>query len=78
MEIATPRRSKSSTAPSNARQFSQDVLKIEISGAKRTHFSIVDVPGLFHSPTKEQTIEDRELVEQTVAHYMAQPQSVLV
>ncbi len=30
-------------------RFSNDVLKIEISGPKQHHLSFVDVPGLFHS-----------------------------
>lgn len=30
-------------------RFSDDVLKIELSGPKHQHLSVVDVPGLFHS-----------------------------
>lgn len=30
-------------------RFSDDVLKIELCGPGRTHFSVVDVPGLFQS-----------------------------
>lgn len=29
--------------------FSDDVLKIELCGPSRSHFSVVDVPGLFQS-----------------------------
>ena len=31
------------------KRFSDDVLKIELSGPKHPHLSVVDVPGLFHS-----------------------------
>lgn len=30
-------------------RFSDDVLKIELCGPSRSHFSVVDVPGLFQS-----------------------------
>lgn len=30
-------------------RFSDDVLKIELCGPGRSHFSVVDVPGLFQS-----------------------------
>lgn len=30
-------------------RFSDDVLKIELCGPRRSHFSVVDVPGLFQS-----------------------------
>lgn len=31
------------------KRFSSDILKIELSGPKHQHLTIVDVPGLFHS-----------------------------
>jgi hypothetical protein len=31
------------------KRFSDDVLKIDISGPAHHHLSVVDVPGLFHS-----------------------------
>lgn len=33
------------------KRFSDDILKIEISGPQQRHLSVVDVPGLFHSMT---------------------------
>lgn len=32
-----------------AKRFSDDILRIEISGPDQHHLSVVDVPGLFHS-----------------------------
>ena len=31
------------------KRFSDDVLKIELSGPEHHHLSVVDVPGIFHS-----------------------------
>lgn len=31
------------------KRFSDDILRIEISGPLQRHLSVVDVPGLFHS-----------------------------
>jgi hypothetical protein len=31
------------------KRFSDDVLRIELSSPEHHHFSVVDVPGLFHS-----------------------------
>lgn len=33
------------------KRFSDDILRIEISGPDQHHLSVVDVPGLFHSKT---------------------------
>lgn len=33
------------------KRFSDDVLRIELSGPQHHHLSVVDVPGLFHSIT---------------------------
>jgi hypothetical protein len=32
-----------------SKRFSDDTLKIELSGPDQHHLSVVDVPGLFHS-----------------------------
>lgn len=39
--------------------FSDDVLKIEMSGPDRSHFSILDVPGIFQSRTRDLTDRDK-------------------
>ena len=31
------------------KRFSDDILKIELTGPEQSHLSVVDVPGLFHS-----------------------------
>ncbi|PLB46308.1 P-loop containing nucleoside triphosphate hydrolase protein [Aspergillus steynii IBT 23096] len=38
------------------KRFSDDILKIELSGPNQQHLSIVDVPGLFHNPLGARTV----------------------
>lgn len=33
----------------SAKRFSDDVLRVEITGPQQDHLSFVDIPGLFHS-----------------------------
>jgi hypothetical protein len=39
-----------------------DVLRAEISGPDRPHLILVDLPGLIHTETKQQTAADKKLV----------------
>ena len=43
--------------------FSQDILKIELSGPEHHHLSVVVVPGLFHSKRKESSIAQCSLTK---------------
>jgi hypothetical protein len=61
-----------------AQNFSDDVLKIEISGPFRSYFSIIDVPGVFQSLTKDLTEAEKMGVKSMVASYMRRQQSVIV
>ncbi|KAL1988938.1 hypothetical protein VTN96DRAFT_6927 [Rasamsonia emersonii] len=60
------------------KRFSGDVLKIELSGPEQLHLSVVDVPGLFHNPTKYQTKEDLEIVRELISNYMENPRSIIL
>ncbi|KAF2032549.1 dynamin [Setomelanomma holmii] len=48
------------------RRFSDDILKIELSGPQHHHLSVVDVPGMFHNSTKYQTDEDRAIIRSLI------------
>ena len=50
--------------------FSNDVLRVEVSGPDRPHLTIVDLPGLIHSENKAQTTADVALVLGMVRQYM--------
>ncbi|KAI0811301.1 P-loop containing nucleoside triphosphate hydrolase protein [Xylaria sp. FL0064] len=58
--------------------FSKDLLRIEISGPQHPHLTIVDLPGLIHSETRQQSASDVELVRDVVQIYMKQPRSIIL
>ncbi|KAM0513409.1 hypothetical protein ACHAPE_007873 [Trichoderma viride] len=58
--------------------FSNDLLRIEISGPDRPHLTIVDLPGLIHSETKNQSASDVRLISSVVRSYMAKQRSVIL
>ncbi|KAE8334823.1 hypothetical protein BDV24DRAFT_169817 [Aspergillus arachidicola] len=58
--------------------FSNDVLRVEISGPGRPHLTIVDLPGLIHSENKLQTASDVELVQGMIRSYMAHKRTVIL
>jgi hypothetical protein len=60
------------------RAFSKDLLRIEVSGPDRPHLTIVDLPGLIHSETKQQSATDIELVQDVVKSYMEEPRSIIL
>ncbi|KAK1143992.1 hypothetical protein N8T08_005901 [Aspergillus melleus] len=62
----------------HGKAFSNDILRVEISGPDRPHLTIVDLPGLIHSETKQQSAADVQLVQNVVQTYMRQPRSVIL
>jgi len=62
----------------HGKAFSKDLLRIEITGPDRPHLTIVDLPGLIHSETKQQAATDVELIQDVVQKYMKQPRSIIL
>ena len=62
----------------HGRAFSKDLLRVEVSGPDRPHLTIVDLPGLIHSETKQQSASDVELVQDVVRSYMKEPRSIIL
>lgn len=62
----------------HGRTFSKDLLRVEVSGPDRPHLTIVDLPGLIHSETKQQSAADVELVQELVEGYMKEPRSIIL
>ncbi|CRG92822.1 hypothetical protein PISL3812_09893 [Talaromyces islandicus] len=60
------------------KRFSDDILKIELSGPEHHHLSVVDVPGLFHNPTKYQTVEDRSIIRQLIETYITDKRTIIL
>ncbi len=59
--------------------FSKDVLRLEISGPKEDHLSVIDVPGIFKRTTSGVTTKsDMEMVGHMVHGYMKNSRSVML
>ena len=82
--MGIPRPSSSSGQPElkglakPVQNFSHDVLKVEISGPSRSYFSILDLPGIFQSLTKDLTEVEKLGVRNMSASYMTSTQSVIM
>ena len=62
----------------HGKAFSRDLLRVEVSGPDRPHLTIVDLPGLIHSETKQQSASDVELVQDLVQSYMVERRSIIL
>lgn len=62
----------------HGKAFSNDLLRVEVSGPDHPHLTIVDLPGLIHSETKQQSATDVHLVQDVVQSYMKEPRSVIL
>ncbi|KAJ4161690.1 uncharacterized protein LMH87_007714 [Akanthomyces muscarius] len=60
------------------KRFSDDILRIEISGPDQHHLSVVDVPGLFHNPTKYQTREDLSVIRGLIETYTRDARTIIL
>lgn len=58
--------------------FSNDVLRVEVSGPDRPQLTIVDLPGLVHSGNKLQSAADVTLVKKMVLNYMENRRSIIL
>uniref|UniRef100_A0A093UMF2 Interferon-induced GTP-binding protein Mx n=1 Tax=Talaromyces marneffei PM1 TaxID=1077442 RepID=A0A093UMF2_TALMA len=62
----------------HGKAFSNDLLRVEVAGPDRPHLTIVDLPGLIHSETKQQSAADVQLVQDVVQSYMKEPRSIIL
>lgn len=62
----------------DTKAFSDDVLKVEISGPGQPHLTLVDLPGLIHAENKQQSAKDVMLVSSLVRTYMAKTRSIIL
>ncbi|KAM0493934.1 hypothetical protein ACHAP8_008958 [Fusarium lateritium] len=58
--------------------FSKDVLRLEIEGPNIYPLSLVDLPGLYHTSTHNQSSTGRDTVEELVESYMRQKNSIIL
>ena len=60
------------------KRFSDDIVRIEVSGPGRDHLSVVDVPGLFHNPTQFQTADDKDIIRGLVKKYIGDHRTIIM
>ncbi|KAI1342492.1 P-loop containing nucleoside triphosphate hydrolase protein [Xylariaceae sp. FL0016] len=58
--------------------FSEDVLRVEITGPDVPHLTLVDLPGFYHSEDDTQSAAGREIVDRLVERYMARKNSIIL
>ncbi|POR33766.1 Interferon-induced GTP-binding protein Mx3 [Tolypocladium paradoxum] len=59
------------------REFSEDVLRVEIEGPNMYPLTLVDLPGLFHD-TADPSMKVKETVDKLVESYMKQKSSIIL
>ncbi|KAI4233703.1 MAG: hypothetical protein LQ349_004242 [Xanthoria aureola] len=62
----------------HAKRFSEDVLSVEVSGPQQPHLTLVDLPGLYHSGNKRQSVDEAKLVNSLVQRYMKNTRSIIL
>jgi GTPase SAR1 family protein len=58
--------------------FSDDVLKVEISGPDKPELTLVDLPGLYYSTSQEQDLQGILIVRKLTERYMKNPRSIIL
>ncbi|KAK8199378.1 dynamin family protein [Phyllosticta capitalensis] len=58
--------------------FTDDVLRVQISGPEQPYLTLVDLPGVIHAENRQQSAEDVALVQNVVRRYMENPRSIIL
>lgn len=66
------------TTGNSRKRFSNDILRVEIAGPDVYPLTLVDLPGIFHSATADQDMDDMRIVNQLIENYMRQPKSIIL
>ncbi|KAL9613031.1 MAG: hypothetical protein Q9167_002421 [Letrouitia subvulpina] len=61
-----------------SRAFSEDILRVEVSGPSQPQLTVVDLPGLIHAENKKQSADDVTLVHKLVETYMKSERSIIL
>jgi Dynamin central region/Dynamin family len=70
---------RADTSSKNGKVFSEDVLKIEICGPGEDYLTVIDVPGIFRTPTEGITTKkDIELVQNMVKEYIKDSRTIIL
>ncbi|KAH8704700.1 putative dynamin [Talaromyces proteolyticus] len=70
---------RTDTSSSDGNVFSEDVLKVEICGPNEDYLTLIDVPGIFRTPTEGITTKkDIKLVQNMVKGYIKDKRTVIL
>lgn len=59
-------------------EFSKDTLRVVIAGPDAPQLTLVDLPGIFHSETAEQSLQGKVIVDELVNKYMQERKSIIL
>ena len=76
MDAAKAVMDKGAGTSATSKAFARDVLSIEIEGPSRPQLTLVDIPGLIQTNTKEVTEADVDLVAEITDQYISQPRTI--
>ncbi|PNS21774.1 Interferon-induced GTP-binding protein Mx2 [Sphaceloma murrayae] len=63
---------------SDTKNFSNDILRVELQGPQQPHLTLVDLPGLYRAGNKEQSAGESRVVRKLVRSYMKKPRSIIL
>jgi GTP-binding protein EngB required for normal cell division len=58
--------------------FSRDILRVVLTGPDVPQLTLVDLPGIFHSETSEQTFKGKKVVDELINQYMQESKSIIL
>ncbi|OJJ98558.1 hypothetical protein ASPACDRAFT_31487, partial [Aspergillus aculeatus ATCC 16872] len=67
---------ESSNDGNHRRAFARDVLSVEIEGPNRPQLTVVDLPGIVQSQTKDTTQADVDMTVKIIESYISQPRTI--
>lgn len=61
-----------------SKAFSKDTLRVVVASPDAPQLTLVDLPGIFHSATSEQTLQGKEVVDELIDKYMRESKSIIL
>lgn len=63
---------------SDAKRFSNDTLRVELTGPQQPRLTMVDLPGLFSAGNKDHSSQDAKIVRRMVLEHVKSPRSIIL
>ncbi|KAL1870870.1 hypothetical protein Daus18300_004959 [Diaporthe australafricana] len=61
-----------------SKAFSKDILRVVVAGPDAPQLTLVDLPGIFHSATSDQTLQGKTIVDELIDKYMQESKSIIL